>query len=85
LSVAAAEWMVNHQIKCIGIDSFSVEKYGFKDGLTHKMLVEQDQHYRGSQRKCEKCIGKRMSLVCLPLFLRNIDGSPSRVVVFDMI
>jgi len=25
-----------------------------------------------------------MFLVCLPLFLRGIDGAPARVIVFDV-
>ena len=36
---SAADWINNHGIKCIGIDTLSVEKYGFKAGLTHKKLL----------------------------------------------
>jgi arylformamidase len=86
LEASAAEWIVNHQIKCIGIDSFSVEKYGFKDGLAHKMLLSNKVSIiEGLNVNVKQCLGKRMFLVCLPLFLRDIDGSPARVVVFNIL
>ena len=34
-----ADWIVDHEIKCVGIDTLSVEKYGFKEGLSHKKLL----------------------------------------------
>jgi arylformamidase len=86
LEPSAAEWIVNHQIKCIGIDSFSVEKYGFKDGLAHKMLLSNKiSIIEGLNVNVKQCLGKRMFLVCLPLFLKGIDGSPARVVVFSIL
>jgi arylformamidase len=86
LELSAAEWIVNHQIKCIGIDSFSVEKYGFKDGLVHKTLLSNKVGIiEGVNVNMKQCLGKRMFLICLPLFLKDIDGSPARVVVFDIL
>jgi arylformamidase len=86
LEPSAAEWIVNHQIKCIGIDSFSVEEYGFKDGIAHKMLLSNNIGIiEGLDINMKQCLGKRMFLVCLPLSLRGIDGSPARVIVFDII
>jgi arylformamidase len=86
LEPSAAEWIVNHQIKCIGIDTLSVEKYGFKEGLTHKMLLSNKIGIiEGLNVNIKQCLGKRMFLVCLPLFLRDIEGSPARVVAFDIL
>jgi kynurenine formamidase len=86
LEHSAAEWIVSHQIKCIGIDSFSVEKYGFKDGLAHKTLLSNKIGIiEGLNVNIKQCLGKRMFLICLPLFLRDIDGSPARVVAFDIL
>ena len=39
LELSAADWIVDHEIKCVGIDTLSVEKYGSKEGLSHKMFV----------------------------------------------
>jgi kynurenine formamidase len=67
------------------MDSFSVEKYGFKDGLAHKTLLSNKVGIiEGLNVNVKQCLGKRMFLVCLPLFLRDIDGSPARVVVFNI-
>ena len=86
LEPSAAEWIVNHQIKCIGIDSFSVEKFGFKEGLAHKMLLSNNIGIiEGLNVNMKQCLGKRMFLVCLPLFLGGIDGSPARAIVFDIL
>jgi arylformamidase len=86
LEASAAEWIVNHQIKCIGIDSFSVEKYGFKDGIAHKMLLSNKiSIIENLNSNLKKCLGNRVFIVCLPLFLKGIDGSPARVVVFDIL
>jgi arylformamidase len=86
LEPSAAEWIVNHEIKCIGIDSFSVEKYGFKDGIAHKILLSNMIIIiENLNSNLKKCLGNRMFIVCLPLFLEGIDGSPARVVVFDIL
>jgi arylformamidase len=86
LEPSAAEWIVNHEIKCIGIDSFSVEKYGFKDGIAHKILLSNKIIIiENLNSNLKKCLGNRMFIVCLPLFLEGIDGSPARVVVFDIL
>jgi arylformamidase len=86
LEPSAAEWIVNHEIKCIGIDSFSVEKYGFKDGIAHKILLSNKIIIiENLNSNLKKCLGNRMFIVCLPLFLKGIDGSPARVVVFDIL
>jgi len=33
------KWIIDHGIKCVGIDPLSMEKYGFKEGVTHKKLL----------------------------------------------
>jgi len=42
LEPSAAKWIVDHNIKCIGIDSFSVEKYNFNEGLSHRALLSRN-------------------------------------------
>jgi arylformamidase len=85
LEVSAAEWIMDHGIKCVGIDTLSVEKYGFKEGLTHKKLLSNNigiiENLNSNMRGF---VGKRMFLVCLPLMLKAIDGSPARAILFDI-
>ena len=39
LELSAVDRIVDHEIKCVGIDTLSVEKYGYKEGLSHKKLL----------------------------------------------
>jgi arylformamidase len=85
LEPSAAKWIVDHQIKCVGIDSYSVEKYGFTEGLTHKTLLSNGIGIiEGINSNLGKFVGNRMFLVCLPLLLKDLDGSPARAIMFDI-
>ena len=85
LDLSAAEWIIGHGIKCVGIDTLSVEKYGFKEGLTHKKLLSNNVGIiENLNSNIREFVGKRMFLVCLPLMLNDIDGSPARAVLFDI-
>jgi kynurenine formamidase len=94
ISVEATEWLINHQIKVIGVDSF-----GF-DPPFHKMIESYKQtgnpkalwpcHILG--RKREYCQIERLAnlallptdrkflVACFPIKLKNCGASPSRVV-----
>lgn len=86
LEPSAAKWIVDHNIKCIGIDSFSVEKYNFKEGLSHRTLLSRNICIiEGLNSNLKKCLSKRMFIVCLPLFLKGIGGAPARVIAFDIV
>jgi arylformamidase len=85
LDPSGAKWIVDHNIKCVGIDSFSVEKYGFTEGLAHKTLLSNGIGIiEGLNSSLEKFVGNRMFLVCLPLMLKGIDGSPARAILLDI-
>ena len=86
LEPSAAQWLVDHGIKCVGIDSFSMEKYGFQRGLTHEILLSNGiAIIEGISSKLKEVVGKKMFLVCLPLPLKCMDGSPVRPVLFDVL
>jgi arylformamidase len=85
LETSAAEWLVRHGVKCVGIDTLSVEKYGSKRAPVHRMLLSNGIgiiENLGSNLK--QFAGKRMFLVCLPLPLQGVDGSPARAILFDI-
>ena len=85
LDLSAAEWIVDRRIKCVGIDTLSVEKYGFKEGLTHEKLLSNNIGIiENLNSNIREFAGKRMFLVCLPLMLKGIDGSPARAILFDI-
>jgi|SRR5581483_5295036 len=85
LDVSAAEWIARKGIKCVGIDTLSVEKYGIKDAPAHKLLLSKDIGIIENLDRLKQFVNKRMFLVCLPLPLEGIDGSPARAVLFEMI
>jgi arylformamidase len=85
LDVSAAEWIVENGVKCVGIDTPSVEKYGIKDAPVHKMLLASNIGIIENLANLEQFAGSRMFFVCLPLPLNGIDGSPARAVLFDIV
>jgi kynurenine formamidase len=85
LEPSAARWIVDHKIKCVGIDSLSMEKFGFIEGTSHKILLGKGIGIiEGLNKNLKHFTGKRMFLVSLPLLLKGIDGSPARTVLFDL-
>jgi kynurenine formamidase len=83
---SAAQWRVNHHVKCIGIDTFSVEKYGSKEGLSHKILLSGSVGIiENLNSNVKNLTGKRVFLVCMPLLLEGVDGSPARTIAFDIV
>lgn len=86
LEPSAADWIVNHNIKSIGIDTPSVEKYGSKTALTHKRLLSSGVGIvENLSSNLKKFVGRRVFLVCLPLALKGLDASPARAVIFDIL
>jgi arylformamidase len=85
LDISAARWIINHRIKCIGIDTLSIEKYGSKDAPIHKLLLSEGIGIIENLDNLKQFVTKRMFLVCLPLPFEGIDGSPARAILFEMI
>jgi arylformamidase len=86
LEPSAAQWIVDHHIKCVGMDTFSVEKYGSKEGLSHKILLSSSVGIiENLNPNLKNLSGKRVFLVCLPLLLEGVDGSPARTIAFDVV
>jgi arylformamidase len=86
LEPSAAQWIADHKIKCVGIDTFSVEKYGSKEGSSHKILLSNSVGIIENLNSTLKNLsGKRLFLVCLPLLLEGVDGSPARILAFDIV
>jgi arylformamidase len=86
LEPSAAQWIVDHKIKSVGIDTFSVEKYGSKEGLSHKILLSNSVGIIENLNSILKNLaGKRIFVVCLPLLLEGVDGSPARTLAFDIV
>lgn len=62
-----------------------MEKYGFIECSTHKILLSNNIGIIEGLNSILKClIGNRMFLVCLPLLFKGIDGSPARAILFNI-
>lgn len=85
LDPSGADWIIRRGIKCVGIDSFSMEKYGFEEGKSHKKLLSNGIGIvEGLNSTLKQFIGRRVFFVCIPLRLEDLDGSPVRPLIFMM-
>jgi arylformamidase len=79
LTETGAQWVVERQIRLIGVDYVSVQRYG--DGpLTHQILLEAGVVILESLNLADVKAGW-YELICLPLKLVDADGSPARAVL----
>jgi arylformamidase len=82
LDLAAAQWLVEHGVKLVGIDYLSIEKFGSNDHEVHRALLSREVVILEGLNLSEVPAG-RYELICLPLRLRTAlgDGAPARAVV----
>jgi arylformamidase len=81
LTTDAARLLTSHNIKCIGIDSPSIESYNC-DGTVHRELLSRGCIIIELLDLSNVCEGD-YTMVALPLRLTGLDGSPARVVLLD--
>jgi arylformamidase len=75
----AAEWLVNHGIRLVGIDYLSIQP--FRDGpQTHTILLRAGVIIIEGLNLMEAGPGL-YTLICLPLRLTGAEGSPARAVL----
>lgn len=79
LSVGAAQWLVEHEIKLVGIDYFSVEPLS-GDGTVHRILLGAELVLVEALDLREIAAG-RYGFICLPLAIPGADGSPCRAIL----
>ena len=79
LSIEAANLIINSNIKLIGIDSFSIEKFN-GNGDLHKILLNKEIIIIETLNLSEIEEGE-YDLICLPLKIENCDASPARVLL----
>ncbi|TAJ45663.1 cyclase family protein [Methanofollis fontis] len=81
LTPAAAAFLVEAGIVCVGIDSPSIE--GFEgDGSVHRSLLDEDIAIIELLDLSAVPEGEYM-MTALPLRLKGLDGSPARVILTD--
>ncbi len=83
LYLELAHWLVEKKISLIGIDTSSVSAVDDWDELTrsHKVLISNGMILIEGLSNLDKLpFGRQVDLICLPMKLLNIDGTPARVV-----
>jgi arylformamidase len=79
LTESGAKWVVDQQIRLIGVDYVSIQAYG--DGpLTHQILLEAKVVILEGLNLADVKAGW-YELICLPLKLVDAEGAPARVVL----
>jgi arylformamidase len=76
----AAEWIVAHKIKLVGIDYLSVESFGAREPRTHHILLGAGVIAVEGLNLSGIKPGK-YTLICLPLKIKAGDGAPVRAIL----
>ena len=83
LEKSGAEWLVTKGVKSVGIDFFSIDKYG--DGANpahHTLLGNGIPLIEEISCEVKNLLGKRIYLICLPIKMKGGDGAPARVIAY---
>ena len=78
----AAQWLVDHSVRLVGVDYLSVESFAAAEPLTHRTLLNAGIVIVEGLDLREIAPGD-YALSCLPLKLAGADGAPARVVLLQ--
>ncbi len=74
-------WGDESEVRAVGIDFLSVEKFRAPDPVAHKTLLGNGIFIIESlSRATKQFVGKRILMICMPIKLQNGDGAPSRII-----
>jgi arylformamidase len=85
LTVEAARWLVEHQVKAIGFD-FPTPDLGYErrgegfDWPVHQVLLSNGVLIGEHLTNVDQLAGERVEVFCLPLHIDGSDGGPARVI-----
>jgi arylformamidase len=82
ISWDAAQWLVDRQIRLVGIDYLSVELYEATEPNTHRTLLGAGVIIVEGLNLKEVPPGD-YTLACLPLKIRDGDGGPARAILLE--
>lgn len=82
LSVDAAEWIVAHSIRLVGIDYLSIEPFASIHGTVHTILLKNNVVILEGLNLSNAAPGN-FQLLCLPLSLQDAEGAPCRAVLIE--
>lgn len=80
LSIEAAEWILQFNLKGIGIDAISVDPIEDKLFSVHNILFKKNLIIIENMTNLDEVKNRIFILCCLPLKFKDADGSPVRAV-----
>ncbi len=78
LTVEAAEWLAQHELKAIGFDAISVDKVSDTHLPNHRVLLKREILIVENLTNLNKLPEDLFDFHCLPLHIANADGAPVR-------
>ncbi|MPM73645.1 Kynurenine formamidase [bioreactor metagenome] len=80
LTHEATIWLTQHRLKGVGYDSISADPVSAPDLTNHKLFLGSNMIIIENLCNLDKLIGKCFTLICLPLKIKDSDGSPARAL-----
>lgn len=77
-----AEWMVQHKVKAVGIDTPSIDYGQSKDFKTHQILMGADIPAFENVANLEMLPETGAHIVALPMKIKNGSGGPLRIIAW---
>lgn len=82
LAADGARWLVERQVRLVGIDYLSVEVYGSTDFAAHHILLDAGVIILEGVQLKDIAPGV-YELLCLPLKIQGAEGAPARAVLIQ--
>lgn len=79
---AAAEWLVQHKVKAVGIDTPSIDYGQSKDFKAHQILMGADIPAFENVANMDQLPVTGLYLVALPMKIKNGSGGPLRLIAW---
>ncbi|MGZ5218551.1 MAG: cyclase family protein [Chitinophagaceae bacterium] len=79
---SAAEWLVQHKVKAVGIDTPSIDYGQSKDFKTHQLLMSANIPAFENVANLELLPGTGAYIVALPMKIKNGSGGPLRIIAW---
>ena len=83
LDLTAAEWLASRNFCLVGVDYLSVDRYGDERMPVHRCLLSAGIVVVETLNLRDVPAGE-YELICLPLRLVGLDGSPARVILREL-
>lgn len=83
LDESGARWLLDHDVRLVGIDYLSIEQFKRPGAPVHHLLLERGVIIVEGLDLGRVSAG-RYEMYCLPLDIAGADGAPARVVLREM-